>query len=494
MKLRELITRSDRIIGSKNPIITGIEIDSRKVVPGTLFAALSGTGSDGHHFLKSAVENGAAAILIRDDYSGPLPETVIIRSPDPRISLSGVSDRFFGSPSAGMNVIGVTGTNGKTTTTFMIENMLRTVGISSGLIGTIGCRYGNTLCETAATTPESPELHRLLSEMIGCGVKTVAMEVSSHSLDWRRVDDIRFDVGVFTNLTQDHLDFHQDMSRYFEAKKRLFALMTDRTGDDRTATAILNRDDPRSESIESYIGSKCRVFTFGTTENADVFASGITLSATGSRFQVKTPWGSFPIMLNIPGRHNILNSLAAFASTCALGYPPESLANAMSSLAPIPGRMETINSGQPFSIIVDYAHTPDALENLLGSLKPLVTGRLIVVFGCGGDRDRRKRPLMGDAVSRMADLAIITSDNPRTEDPLSIIDDILPGMISGTTFKVIPDRLQAIEKSIGIARDDDVVVIAGKGHETYQIIGSEIHDFDDRKQAVIALRQAGYMG
>jgi len=492
MKLRKLISLIPdlSVIGDSDPEITNLDIDSRDVQPGSLFIALRGEITDGHKFLKLAVEKKAAAILVNEDYNGEIPEgPVLIRSLNPRLTLAMMASQFYANPSDKLQIIGVTGTNGKTTVTYMLQSLLQSMNVECGVIGTVGAHFLDQHLPTGATTPESPELQSFLSQMVKAGVKAAALEVSSHALEWGRVEGMRFDVTIFTNLTQDHLDFHGTMDRYLAAKSMLFR-MPGKT--DKPAVAILNSDDPASEHFRPMVPDYRKILTYALEHDADVTARDIKLLPDSNEFTLICPGGEFPTSLPIPGRHNILNVLASVAALIALKYKPQQIADAMRNLKAVPGRMEKIDSGQPFQVLVDYAHTPDALVNLFDAVRQITTGRVIAVFGCGGDRDRSKRPIMGEAVSTRSDVTIVTSDNPRTEEPTSIIDDIIPGINQEAEYRIIPDRRTAIQMAIRIAASGDTVVIAGKGHEDYQIVGTEIKQFDDRDEALNALKMSGY--
>ncbi len=497
MKLSQLLCGITHysIIGDSDVTIKNIVTDSRKIHSGDLFVALPGVYTDGHAHIEQAIQNGAAGIVVQD--APPLMERTaipVIITANPRQILAHISAQFHGNPAQHLRMIGVTGTNGKTTTTYMIQSIFNTMGISCGVIGTVGSRFDDKMIPTGATTPEPPELHRLLAQMVSGGVKSVAMEVSSHALAWHRVEPIRFDAAIFTNLTLDHLDFHGSMDKYLQAKQRLFQMLTRSEDGMSTGIAVLNGDDPSSTAMAQGIHSQCKILRFGIEHSTDVYATNLSLTPDGNAFDLISPWGRFRAFVPIPGRYNIMNALSAFTTICGLGYPADQSAAALSSIRSVPGRMEKIDHGQPFMIVVDYAHTPDALEHLLMTLKPLTAGRLISIFGCGGDRDHVKRPIMGRIAANYSDLTIITSDNPRTEDPIHIIDDILGGLNAVSNYKVVPDRQIAIQKAITIANPGDTVVIAGKGHEDYQIIGREKFPFDDRIVAKNVLRQRGYEG
>lgn len=495
MRLSVLIDGLDdvRCMNPLDPEIIGISMDSRTTQPGYLFVALAGSVTDGHQHLSEAISAGAAAILISSElFVSSLDSHVpILLSTNLRRTLSSISARFYEYPSHDMRMIAVTGTNGKTTTTYMIDGILRYQKICGGVIGTIGARFQGKDLPTEATTPEAPQLQKLLSEMRRSGVHAVAMEVSSHSLALHRVADIRFDVGIFTNLTQDHLDFHKTFDRYLAAKGLLFeSLTSDSSCFPRIA--VLNQDDASFDAIRAHVPATCHVISYGFDNRSNVHARILKLTAFGSEFEIAGRFGQHRISLPIPGQHNILNFLGAFCACCALGVDPNTAAESASELSPVPGRMERIDLGQPFLVVVDYAHSPDALINILSSLRPLVSERLICVFGCGGDRDRTKRPMMADAVARFCDKAVITSDNPRTEQPEAIIRDILPGIPDGFSADVILDRRSAIFFAIEMAQAGDAVVIAGKGHENYQIFGRIKYPFDDCEEARNALILKGF--
>jgi UDP-N-acetylmuramoyl-L-alanyl-D-glutamate--2,6-diaminopimelate ligase len=471
------------VLGALPAVVTGIGYDSRKVSPGGLFVAVPGLKQDGRQYIGEALARGAVAVV--GEGADPLPggEVPRILVPSAREALALLADAFFDHPSRALTLIGITGTNGKTTTSFLAESVLRAAGHRTGLIGTIQYRIGDEGTAAGQTTPEAVELQSLLARMRGAGVTAAAMEVSSHALALRRVDGTAFDVGVFTNLTQDHLDFHGTLEAYREAKGRLFRLLA--AGGKPGTCAVVNADDPASRSMIE--GIAVRTLTFGL-HDADVRSRRHRSGLDGIRMEVETPAGPVSVTSALVGEHNVMNLLAAVAVGVALGIDAERIARGLGGVRTVPGRFERVEAGQPFLVVVDYAHTPDALERTLATAKRLLppSGRLGVVFGCGGDRDRGKRPLMGAIAARLADRAWITSDNPRTERPEAIIAEIAAGLPAGAPagrYVTIPDRKAAIRDAIGWARAGDVMVIAGKGHETYQIIGTEVLPFDDRDVA-----------
>jgi UDP-N-acetylmuramoyl-L-alanyl-D-glutamate--2,6-diaminopimelate ligase len=465
-------------VRSPEVVVTGITGDSRTVSPGDLFVASRGTRADGASFVGDALARGAVAVA--SDRVLDLPEGVgavhVEQLPAARALLA---DRFFGHPSGRLTVVGVTGTNGKTTTCSMLRSMLTMDGRSNGVIGTLGAWVGERHVPLANTTPDAIELQRLLASMVDENLSTVVMEVSSHALSQHRVDCVDFDLAVFTNLSQDHLDYHGSMEAYAAAKGRLFAgLLPD-------ATAVLNADDPVSATYADR--TLARVLTYGMDTDADVRADVRRLDAQGTGFQLVCNGGAKRLDLEMRqvGRHNVANALAAASAGHVLGLPSAALQGGLVALSAVPGRLEPVDCGQDFRLLVDYAHTPDALEQVLTLLRPLTAGRLHVVFGCGGDRDRTKRPLMGAAAGRLADVVYVTSDNPRSEEPSAILDDVLAGVPEDVRADAVTlvDRREAIAAACGSARGGDVVLVAGKGHETTQTIGDQVLPFDDREVA-----------
>jgi UDP-N-acetylmuramyl-tripeptide synthetase len=398
--------------------------------------------------------------------------------PDARRFLAEVSDLFYGHPSEKLGLVAITGTNGKTTTSYLMDSIFRHAGIHACLVGTIGMRIGAKSFPSAHTTPESSDLTRFLHDAVKDGCTHGALEVSSHSLSLKRVFGTQFQAGVFMNLTRDHLDFHKDMESYFRAKQLLFS---DPNGN-RTQTAIINIDDPYGQRLEREI--RCQTLSFGFDPNAKIHVLNHQSRVDGTDLTVQIPSGEIRYRLQLVGRPNIYNTMAATGAALALGIDAQAIQKGIEGLEGVPGRVERIDAGQPFTVVVDYAHSPDALENLLHTMAQLPHERLITVFGCGGDRDRTKRPIMGEIAVRMSDLVIATSDNPRSENPLEILKEIEVGMHQGPApYKIVPDRRQAIEEAIFAARTGDVVVIAGKGHEDYQVLGDQTIHFDDREVA-----------
>lgn len=478
--------------GHQGVPIRGLHYDSRRVEPGFLFVAIPGLRTDGHLYLKEAAERGAVAAVIQKEV--PLPPGMSwIRVRDTRKALADLAAHFYGYPSRRLRLFGVTGTNGKTTTTYLIEGLLSQAGRPTGLLGTVVNRLGEQVLTTEHTTPESLDLQRLLAWMADSGAEAVAMEVSSHALKLDRVRGTEFDVGIFTNLTQDHLDFHQSMEDYFNAKAKLFTSL----GEGCKLSykyAVINSDDPWSSRLIAL--TKVPVITYGLRTEAMVRAENVEMKSTGTFLEVVCAGQRYPLHLKLVGQFNVYNALAAWSVGWQEGLKPELLADILSRLEGAPGRFEKVEAGQDFTVIVDYAHTPDGLENVLRAARKLTPGRVIVVFGCGGDRDRTKRPLMGEAAAKFSDFCVITSDNPRSEDPEAIIAEILPGVerVKTKDFTVEVDRRRAIARALEMARTGDTVIIAGKGHETYQLIGGKALPFDDRQVAREELKRLGWKG
>jgi UDP-N-acetylmuramoyl-L-alanyl-D-glutamate--2,6-diaminopimelate ligase len=459
--------------------VSGLTDDSRRVTAGGCFVAVRGLRADGHRFIPQAVERGAGAVVAEPP--DPLPGQAIgrILVPDTRRALPRLAGAYYGHPSDALTVVGITGTNGKTTTSYLCEALLRAKGLDTGVIGTIQYVVRGQARDAGQTTPEALELQGLLAEMVTAGVGGVAMEVSSHALALHRVDGVAFDVAVFTNLTQDHLDFHGTMEAYAEAKRRLFFELL-AAGRKPGAAAVLNADDPVGAAWAASLPG--RVLTFGLGPGHAVrpreFASGLG----GIRLVAESPVGPIRIVSPLIGEHNVMNLLGAVGIGVALGLRAEAIASALGAVTRVPGRFERVEAGQDFLVVVDYAHTPDALERVLDTARRLTEGRLGVVFGAGGDRDRGKRPVMGRIAATLADRVWLTSDNPRSEDPAAIIDEIAVGLTPPPRagHARCPDRRQAIREALEWARPGDTIVIAGKGHETYQIVGGQVLPFDDR--------------
>ncbi|MEF2964674.1 UDP-N-acetylmuramoyl-L-alanyl-D-glutamate--2,6-diaminopimelate ligase [Paenibacillus sp. M1] len=496
MLLKDLATYiiASEIRGNSETDCKDISIDSRKIAPGDLFVCLPGHTVDGHDFAGKAAEQGAAALVVErwlDDVS--LPQ---LKVKDSRLAMAVLGNAFFGSPSSRLQVIGVTGTNGKTTTTYLIERILEDQGKKTGLIGTIQRRYAGRTFPMSGTTPESLDLQRYLHEMDAADMAYCVMEVSSHALEQGRVKGTRFRTAVFTNLTQDHLDYHHTMEEYRAAKGLLFSRLGNTYEGDPTqrSYAVLNADDPASAYFAKQTAAE--IVTYGVEHEADVRASGISVTAKGTSFHVDTFRGSADIALRMVGKFNVYNALAAISAALLENIPLADIKSSLESIKGVEGRVEAVDEGQDFAVVVDYAHTPDGLENVLNTVNEFAEGRVITVFGCGGDRDRTKRPIMGKIAARLSGHVIVTSDNPRTEDPELILKDIEAGLtedgVPAERYEMIVDRREAIQKAIEMASPGDVVLIAGKGHETYQLIGKEVHDFDDRvvaKEAIRSLNQ-----
>lgn len=509
MKLGDLLTgleiKTTLSPGWLERKVRDIAHDSRKVKPGSLFVAVRGFHSDGHQFISQAIKQGAVAIVAEKQEGSPAPaDTPLLIVDDSRRALALLANTFFSHPSRRLMLIGITGTNGKTTTTYLVKSIVEAAGHTTGLIGTIDYRVGDKVYPAPNTTPESLELQRLLSEMVDLGASHCVMEVSSHALALGRIEGCEFAAAGFTNLSQDHLDFHESMDAYFQAKLRLF------TGLSPEAWAIVNCDDARG--VEIVRKTRARVITTGFSELANVRPAGtIHHGINGLTFDAASPSGTIPVESSLVGRHNIYNILTAIGIGSALGLSAATIARGLRNMKAVPGRMEKVDEGQPFGVVVDYAHTEDAIVRLLESVREVTAKRIITVFGCGGDRDRTKRPAMGAAAIKGSDVVIITSDNPRTEDPLSIIRDIEHGLVERGAkmssqdaakqpapgkkpYYVIPGRHEAVAVAVGLARPGDMVVLAGKGHEGYQIIGEKKLHFDDREVAREEIRKRQAIG
>jgi len=478
--------------------VSSIAYDSRKVRAGSVFVALKGIHADGTAFAREAISRGAVAAL--SETAAPAGVQVVwVQVPDARMALAALAAIFYGDPSERLVLVGITGTNGKTTTSYLLATVFEAAGIACGRIGTVGYKIGRKEIEAERTTPESPELQSMLRDMVTQGCGAAVMEVSSHALALKRADYLRFAAAIFTNLTRDHLDFHRNMDDYFAAKRRLFELLPD------SGVAVVNLDDRRGAEL-ALLGKHS--ITYGIDAAADVTPSNFTSTLDGLRFDAATPRGNVHIESRLVGRANAYNILATVAAAIALDLPIDAIERGISGLAAVPGRFQVVSdSRDDVRVVVDYAHTDDALKNLLETARPLAAGRIITVFGCGGDRDRTKRPLMGAVAARLSDVVVVTSDNPRSEDPGEIIEQIKRGIVSPddrggararprakeTRCLAIVDRKEAIERAVREALPGDLILIAGKGHEKYQVIGERVMPFDDVDVASTALerRRAG---
>lgn len=480
MKLHELLQGIEVLEQNADPELelTGVSYDSRSTAPGELFAAISGYATDGHRFIPAALARGAACVLCEHD----MPEhTPWVRVRDARAALAQLGCNWFGHPAERLCMIGVTGTNGKTTVTCLVKHVLeQTLGAKVGLIGTIENRIGDTVVPTERTTPESFALQGLLRQMLDAGCTHVVMEVSSHALALHRVDGIPFTVGAFTNLTEDHLDFHKTMEAYGAAKARLFRLC--RTG-------VLNADDPAYRTMLQ--GATCTPLLVGTGKDAALRAEQVQLAPDHVAMGVREGEKAAHVRVGIPGRFTVSNALLTLGIARALGIGLEDACRALGTAAGVKGRIEVVPTpGRDYTVLIDYAHTPDGLENILRSVRDFCRGRLIVLFGCGGDRDRTKRPIMGEIAARLANVLVVTSDNPRTEEPMAIIREILAGIPqTEKPVYVEENRRRAIRMTLRFAQKDDMIVLAGKGHETYQVLGTEKIHFDEREEVAACLQE-----
>ncbi len=477
MELERLVAAlaPEAVLGSREPVeVRDLAYDARAVTPGAAFFCVPGARADGHDFASEAVGNGAVTLVVERAVEPEVPQLVV---PDARAAMATAADLFFGEPTRELEVAGVTGTNGKTTTAFLLHAMLEAAGRRPGLLGTVESRVGGEVRPVVRTTPEAIDLQRTFREMLDAGDRSVALEASSHAAALHRLDRVRFDALVFTNLTQDHLDFHGTMDAYFQAKRRLFTGAT-------PPPAAVNLGDEWGRQLAAELAGLGRapLVTFGFADDAEIRPEELVLEGSGARFRA----GGIDLETSLRGRFNVENVLGAVAAGILLDLDEEEIASGVRSLSGVPGRFEAVDEGQPFTVLVDYAHTPDSLESVLRSAREIAAGRVLVVFGAGGDRDRGKRPLMGKVARDLADVVVVTSDNPRSEQPLAIIQDILQG--TGTDVEIDPDRSSAIARTLELAEAGDVVVIAGKGHEQGQEIAGEKLAFDDRAVAREALR------
>lgn len=483
MNLKTLIAKLEPIStnGSLDLDIRSICFDSRRVTPGALYVALRGEQTDGHRFIHEAIERGAAATLTEERVDQSRATNIVVKNS--RSAMADLAAEFYHHPSQKMKMIGITGTNGKTTTTFLVKHILDKAHLRCAVIGTIRCEIGDRILPATNTTPEAPVLQELLSQARAASCKAVAMEVSSHALAQERTRGVTFNVGALTNLTQDHLDYHGSMENYFAAKSLLFSNMA---AQPKKGAAVVNTDDIYGSRLAETFSKELSVATFGVNARADFRASNIKSDFNGTSFQLDARQRSFLVRLPLIGRFNVYNALTAIAAAVAVGVDLRTAATSLADAPFVPGRLEVVPSKRKFKVFVDYAHTDDALLNVIRTLRELSPARLIVVFGCGGDRDRAKRPKMGAVVDQHADFSIVTSDNPRKEDPEEIIKDILQGM-RAANHEVVIDRKAAIQRAISLAEPRDIVLIAGKGHETYQIFADHTIPFDDVSVARTAI-------
>lgn len=501
MKFLQVLDGAEVLSQNGNPDISGVEYDSRRVQSGFLFVAMKGEATDGNKFIDKAIANGAVAV-VSDTLTGPSakpaegPGTQNVawaRVAHGRRALARVSANFYGRPAEKLANTGVTGTNGKTTTAFLTESILNVLRKRTVMIGTIEYHVMGKVIPAPHTTPESLELNRMFAEALANGATETVMEVSSHALEQGRVYGVPYDVAIFTNLTRDHLDYHQTMENYFASKRILF----EGSGTDRPRVAVINVDDEYGRELAKFSKKKgSEVITYGLSEG-DFHATNVDIGLKGTRFDMVTPLGALPIWSPLIGRVNVYNIMAASAAAWARGCSAEEITKGVAALENVPGRFQPVIEGQPFTVVVDYAHTDDALKNLTALAREFVlksNGRVITVFGCGGDRDRKKRPMMGEAAGRGSDLVVVTSDNPRSEDPIAIINDAKPGAEkTGTPFMVEPDRRTAIELALRKANPGDIVLLAGKGHEKTQTTREGVFPFDDAEVAREVLHGIGYV-
>jgi UDP-N-acetylmuramoyl-L-alanyl-D-glutamate--2,6-diaminopimelate ligase len=492
MKLRELLRGIElgQLTGPTDVDIRSVCYDSRQAIPGSLFFALQGEKLDGMTFVDDAVRRGAIAVAstrARPESFSSEVSWVELGSGRERRALSQVAARWFGHPAEALALIGVTGTNGKTTTTFLVDSILRAAGHTTGLIGTTGYRTPKGSRVAVNTTPESLDLQQMFREVRDARGTHVVLEASSHALAMERLWGCRFAVAVFTNLTRDHLDYHKTFEAYFAAKRLLF----EGTGAGPPEVAVLNRDDPYSEPLDR---SARRTLTYGLSESADLTAERLELNFQGLEFTARTPVGPIEVRSPLVGRINVYNILAAIGAGIGLGVSAAKISAGIARLNLVPGRFQSVDEGQPFLVVVDYAHTDDALRNLIATARQLGPhARILTVFGAGGERDRTKRPLMGEVAGSLSDVVVLTSDNPRGEDPLRIINDVVVGLQKvNANYRIEPDREQALRTALDEARPGDIVLLAGKGHETYQVLANRTIEFDDREKAREILRRKGY--
>ncbi len=478
MRLSELLKNTEHVIYGEDVDISAITYDSRNVAPGSLFVAVRGFSTDGHDYIEKAISAGAAAILAEEKGEWNVPVAVC---PDTRKGLAEVGAQFYGCPAEKLRIIGVTGTNGKTTTTYLIKQVLDLLGYKTGLIGTNQNIIGDRIETASRTTPESLDLQKMLSEMVAGGVSHVVMEVSSHSLALSRTHGIHFYEAVYTNLTQDHLDFHETMQQYMEAKAKLFR---------QARHGVINLDDAFGKKMKEL--AACPVQTYGVENPCDIKGENIRLSERGVICTTTVGGVPYEVRLGIPGMFSVYNALAATAACLGMGIPMEDILKGLVLAKGVKGRAEVVHIAAPFTVIIDYAHTPDGLDNIIRTVQGFAKGRVITLFGCGGDRDKTKRPIMGEIAARLSDYVVVTSDNPRTESPAAIIRDIEKGMEAyKEKYTVVENRKEAIRTAMQLANAGDVIILAGKGHETYQILKEGTIEFDERAIVKEIYKNAG---
>ncbi len=491
MNFLELLDGAECLAQQGNPRIAGLDYDSRRVKPGWCFVAMHGETTDGNRYIDAALHAGAVAVV--SDVLPPRPNVAWAQVIHGRRALARLSANFYGRPAERLAITGITGTNGKTTTSFLLQAMFRAGGRKAVLLGTVEYRIGDELLPAPHTTPEALELNQLFARAVGADCTEVAMEVSSHALEQQRIYGVPFDVAVFTNLTRDHLDYHRTMEEYFASKTILFQ----GCGTEPPRVAVINLEDEYGQRLLKLCRKQTELITYGI-DRGDLHAKNLSIENSGVKFTMITPQGEIPIWSPLLGRVNVYNLLAASAAAYARDIQPAAIAEAAEQLSRVAGRFERVDAGQPFTVIVDYAHTDDALRNLTAVARDFLAqsgghGRVITVFGCGGDRDRSKRPLMGEAAGSGSDFVVLTSDNPRSENPLDIMNDALPGLQrSGARYTLEPDRRKAIALAMGEGQPGDIVLIAGKGHEKVQVTSAGAVPFDDIAEARNALRDAGY--
>ncbi|USK56919.1 UDP-N-acetylmuramoyl-L-alanyl-D-glutamate--2,6-diaminopimelate ligase [Cytobacillus solani] len=483
MKLHTLISylQPYKTYSGDNPDISSIENDSRNIQKGSLFICIKGYNVDGHDYAGLAVQNGAAAIIAEKNMNLTVPVIVV---PDSKRAMAVLADAFLGQPSRELHLIGITGTNGKTTISHLIEKIISDSGKKTGLIGTMYTKIDGKEYEVKNTTPDSLTLQKIFKQMVDEGVSSTVMEVSSHALDEGRIHGCDFNIAVFSNLTQDHLDYHKTMEAYKNAKGLLFSQLGSCFSHNPPKFAVLNNDD---EATKSYIrATAAHILTYGIDHKADLQAKNIQMTSTGTTFELISPFGVHTVSMQLIGKFSVYNVLASIGAGIATGISIEEIIHSIKEVQGVSGRFETVDAGQDFSVIVDYSHTPDSLKNALSTVKQFAKKRVFVIVGCGGDRDRSKRPLMAEIACRFSSDPIFTSDNPRSEDPNQILKDMEEG-VQGHPYKLIADRKEAIYYAVKAANEGDVILIAGKGHETYQLIGNQIIHFDDREVAKEAI-------